>query len=380
MRLSNLLLVLLVLSLIASVPAVSRGAGEISSRRQKFRVETVVEGLQNPWSLAKLPDGRFLVTERAGRLRVIADGKLVEVPVVGVPLVWAKGQGGLFDVVLHPDYKSSGWIYLSYSKSVDGKSLTAVIRARLKDNRLVDIETIFDPPDDELNSAGAHFGGRLAFDNRGCIFFSIGDRGDVTTPANRAQRTDTVRGKIHRLHDDGRVPEDNPFVKTPGAKPSIWCFGNRNPQALAFRPGTQELWETEHGPRGGDELNHIKPGLNYGWPVVTFGINYNGTPITDKTTAPGFESPVEHWAPSPALSGMSFLTGDKLPGWKGDVFLGALAGQKLIRVRLDGDTVVEQENLLQGSGRVRDVREFDDGFLYVVYDSPGKIVRLVPAE
>lgn len=349
----------------------------VKSEEADFRVETLVEGLDGPWGLVKLPDGRFLVTEKSGRVRVIENGKLLPAPVEGIPPVAVGGQGGLLDIRLHPDYAKNGWIYLAFSKPLEKGPLTSVVRGRLKGNRFEDMETIFDPPAEEGSHGGVHFGCRIVFDGKGHVFFSIGDRGDSTTPANQAQRLDNVKGKVHRLNDDGSVPADNPFVNKAGARSSIWSYGNRNPQGLAIQPGTGLLWETEHGPRGGDELNIIRKGENYGWPVVTYGINYSGKPISEKTSAPGMQDPVKQWTPSPAVCGMDFYTGKGFPKWNGNLFVGALAHTKLFRLKLDGEKVAHQEELLGGSGRVRDVRCFDDGFLYVIYDQ-GKIVRLVP--
>ncbi len=351
----------------------------VETSAAKFRVETVADGMTNPWAIAKLPDGRFLITERPGRLRIVENGKLLPDPVEGVPEVWAKGQGGLLDVALHPDYAKNGWIYLSFSKPLPKGALTSVIRARLKDNKLVDQETIFDPPADEATGAGVHFGCKLTFDKEGHLFFSIGDRGDVTNPTNNAQRVDNVKGKIHRVMDDGSIPADNPYANTPGARPTIWCNGNRNPQGLIYDLPSGILWETEHGPRGGDELNIIRKGLNYGWPTITYGINYSGTPITDHTSQDGMEQPITYWTPSLGASGLTVYHGDKFPQWEGNIFAGALALTKIVRVKLDGQKVVEQEDILKGTGRIRDLRVFDDGYLYVVYDNPGKVIRLVPA-
>jgi glucose/arabinose dehydrogenase len=361
--------------------AVPAQTGPIASEKHSFRVETVVEKLDHPWGVVQLPDGRFLATERRGTLRIIEDGKLQPGSVSGVPPVFARGQGGLMDIELHPDFKKNGWIYLAFSKVIDEKkSLTSIIRARLKENALADIETIFDPPAEEATNGHIHFGCRMTFDDKNHLFFSIGDRGDVTTPANNAQRTDNVKGKIHRIHDDGRIPEDNPFVKTPGARPSIWSYGNRNAQGLRIDPATGLLWETEHGPRGGDECNLIKKGANYGWPIVTYGINYSGTSITEKREMEGMVSPVINWTPSIAASGLDVYHGDKFPKWKGNLFAGALAHQKIVRIELDGEKAAHQEILLEKTGRIRDIRCFSDGYIYVVYDDPGKIVRLVPAE
>ncbi len=365
-------------ALLALAPA-SGQAEIVRSEEADFRIETVAEGLNSPWGMVKLPDGRFLVTERPGRLRIIENGVLLPEPVEGIPEVWAVGQGGLLDIRLHPDHTRNGWIYLAFSKPSEKGALTSVIRGRLKGNRFVDVETIFDPPPEEASKAAIHFGCRIVFDDKGHVFFSIGDRGDVTTPANQAQRLDNVKGKIHRLMDDGSIPADNPFVTTDGARPSIWSYGNRNPQGLAVQPGTGLLWESEHGPRGGDELNIIQKGKNYGWPTVTAGINYNGSPITERTSAPGMENPVKQWTPSPAVCGMAFYTGNAFPRWKGNLFVTALAHAKLFRLKLNGSAVEHQEELLANTGRVRDVRCFDDGHLYVIYDQ-GKIVRLVPTK
>lgn len=351
----------------------------IASEKARFKVEVVAEGLERPWAIARLPDGRLLITERPGRLRVVENGRLLPEPVRGTPAVWARGQGGLLDVVPHPDYARNGWIYLAFSDPKPNGSNTKIVRGRLKDGAWVDEETIFEAPADQYSGGGVHFGCRLQFRD-GYLFFTIGDRGAPTNPTNSAQKLTNVMGKVHRLRDDGRVPDDNPFVNEPGAMPSIWTWGNRNPQGLRF-DAQGKLWSVEHGPRGGDELNLIERGKNYGWPLVTYGINYSGTPITDKTEAPGFEPPVTHWTPSIAVSGLDFYSGDQFPGWKGNLFVGALAHQKIVRLELDaGNRVTHQESLLERNGRIRDVRDLGDGALYVVYDEPGRIVRLVSGE
>lgn len=343
-----------------------------------FRAETVAEGLANPWGIVMLPDGRLLITERTGALRVVADGQLDPRPVENTPEVWANGQGGLMDIELHPQFEENGWIYLAYSKPVGEGALTSVVRGRLKDHRWVDQETIFDPPAAEAGKGRVHFGCRVRFDREGFLYFSIGDRGDKLTAENAAQNIRSVRGKIHRLHDDGRIPADNPFLQTEGAPPSVWSWGHRNPQGLAFQPGSDLLWETEHGPKGGDELNIVRKGLNYGWPLVSFGINYNGNVFTEKTEAPGLESPVIHWTPSIAVCGIDFYRGEKFPAWKGNLFATALARKHLVRVSIEGEKVTGQEMLLVDTGRIRDVRCLPDGLVYVVYDNPGKVIRLVP--
>jgi glucose/arabinose dehydrogenase len=319
----------------------------------------------------------MLVTERAGALRVIENGKLVPEEVKGMSAVFAQGQGGLMDIELHPDYAKNGWIYLSFSDLRDGKGQTKIVRGRLKGMDWVDQETIFEAPVDEYTGTPIHFGSRMEFDGKGYLFFSIGDRGDW----NNAQKLTNAKGKIHRVRDDGGVPEDNPFYNEPGADRTIWSYGHRNPQGLRFHPVTGDLWETEHGPRGGDELNVVERGRNYGWPLITYGINYNGKPISDKTEAPGLEQPVIQWTPSIAVCGIDFYSGSLFPGWKNNLFAAALAHRKVVRVEFSPDSreVTHQEILLEKSGRVRDIRCLADGRVYVVYDEPGKIVRLSPA-
>ena len=367
----------LALFLLAAAPVWSE---VIDSSAQRFRVETVTDGLDHPWAVAKLPDGRFLVTERGGRLLLIDSPGASPREVAGVPAVVARGQGGLLDVVLHPDYDENGWIYLAYAKPLGGGSLTAIARAKLREDRLTDLEMIFDPPADQATESGLHFGCRMAFDGRGHLFFSIGDRGGPTNADNLAQSLSSVTGKIHRVHDDGRIPSDNPFVGQKDAMPSIWAYGSRNAQALVYDTASGRLWETEHGPRGGDELNIIRKGANYGWPLAGHGINYSGTTITKHKSLPGMEDPVVQWTPVIAASGLALYRGDKFPRWRGNLFAGGLASKRVVRLELAGETVTGQEVLLADTGRIRDVRAFDDGFIYVVYDEPGKVVRLVPAE
>ena len=349
----------------------------VTSSVHRFHVEKVVEGLDHPWGVEQLPDGRFLITERAGRLLLVSADGARKTPVSGVPPVLAKGQGGLLDVTLHPDYANNGWLYLAFSKPIGKSSLTEVVRAKLDGDRLTDLETVFDPPPEEATTANHHFGCRIVFDGRGFMFFSIGDRGGPTSPDNLAQSLGSVTGKIHRLHDDGRVPEDNPFVNTPGAAPAIWAYGVRNPQGLVHDPATGRLWETEHGPRR-RRTQHHPEGCQLRWPLASFGINYNGKEFTDKTSLPGMEDPVVEWTPVIAASGLE-LYRRQIPALARESFAGGLAGQKLVRLQLNGTAVTRQENLLENTGRIRDVREFDDGFLYVLYDEPGQLVRLVPA-
>lgn len=351
-----------------------------SSKLHPYRVETAVAGLREPWAVAFLPDGRLLITEKRGSMRIANKGVLAEQPVSGLPAVDSNGQAGLFDVVLHPDFARNGWIYLAFSdpqKNTEGRtvSMTTVVRGHLKANAWTDQQVIFRAPTATFRPAGGvHFGGRLAFDRAGFLYFSIGERGQ----GPNAQDLKLPNGKIHRVYDDGRVPEDNPFVRTPGADPTIWSYGHRNPQGLRLNPSTGELWEHEHGPRGGDELNLIQRGRNYGWPEATFGMNYNGTPMTDVTGRPDVEPPVTYWIPSIAPCGMAFYTGDRFPKWKNHLFIASLAAQELRRLEIGKDgKIVDQEIIFKGLGRLRDVASGPDGGLYVLL--PDRVARLVPA-
>ncbi|MCE9613019.1 MAG: PQQ-dependent sugar dehydrogenase [Lentisphaerae bacterium] len=351
------------------------------TQHHDYRIQTVVaDGLQTPWSLAFLPDGRNLVTERAGGLRVMAaDGALQPDPVRGTPEVVAHGQGGMLAVAAHPAFATNGWIYLGFSEGwrVAGRPfcITAIARGRILDNQWVDHQWIYRAERRFHTGAGVHFGTRIVFRD-GDIFFVVGERGG----GMEAQDLTRPNGKIFRLRDDGRVPEDNPFVGTPGAVPGIWSYGHRNPQGLALAPRNGDLYATEHGPRGGDELNLIKRGGNYGWPVITYGMNYDGTPMTALTAMGGMEQPVAYWTPSIAACGLAFYTGDRFTKWNGDLFTGSLKAQELRRLRLIDRQVVEQEIILKNIGRVRDVVCGPDGYLYVVLNEPDRIVRLVPAE
>lgn len=344
------------------------------SRHHDFRVARVVTGLEHPWSLAFLPDGSLLVTERPGRLRLVRDGVLVPTPVAGVPEVWSRGQGGLMDVVLHPAFADNRLVYLSYSKPGTRGATTAVVRGRLEGDRLADVEEVIEA--DAWSRRGQHFGSRLAFDPAGYLYVTTGDRGDM----GRAQDPTDHAGVTLRVHDDGRVPADNPFSGRTDARPEIFTYGNRNAQGLAVHPVTGQVWQNEHGPRGGDEINLLLPGRNYGWPVVSHGVHYDGRRVSDRTERAGMESPLHHWTPSIATSGMAFYEGDLFPDWRGDLFVGGLAGQVLVRVRFDGTRMVEEERLLERIGRVRDVRVSPDGAVYVVLDaSDASILRIEPA-
>lgn len=364
----------------SSQPPPRPDAGAVAiSKHHSYRIETAFDGLREPWAIAFLPDDRVLITEKRGTLRVVEKGVLRTEPVVGTPAVEAGGQAGLFDVVLHPDFARNGWIYLAFSdpqKNPEGKTvcMTSIVRGRLKDNTWVDEEVIFRAPIQFFRgTGGVHYGGRLAFDRDGFLFFALGERGHQPN----AQDLAVPHGKIHRIHDDGRIPADNPFLKTPGAFPSIWTYGNRNPQGLRLHPASGELWSHEHGPRGGDELNLIRRGLNYGWPAATFGIDYSGRPMNAVTTRPDIEPPVHHWVPSIAPCGMAFYTGDAFPKWKNHLFITSLGAQELVRLDVQNGKVVEQEVIFKGIGRQRDVITGPDGFLYVLFQD--RIARLVPA-
>ncbi|MYZ44526.1 PQQ-dependent sugar dehydrogenase [Achromobacter sp. KS-M25] len=336
----------------------------------------MAEGLDRPWALAFLPDGAALITERSGAMRLWQEGKGAGKPISGVPKVWSSGQGGLLDVVLAPDFATSRWVYFSYAEAGDGKAGTAVARGKLNAERtaLTDVAVIFRQM--PKLSVGNHFGSRLAFDRDGYLFITLGENNQRPT----AQDLDKLQGKVVRLRADGKVPPDNPFVNKAGARPEIWTYGMRNPQGMAIHPVTGAVWENEHGPRGGDEINILSPGKNYGWPIATHGINYSGQPIPEAKgkSAAGMEDPHFVWEKSPGLSGMAFYTADRFPQWKNSIFIGALATQELIRVKLDGNKVVGEERLLADRGeRVRDVRVGPDGYVYALTDeSNGKLLKI----
>ncbi len=348
--------------------------GLVSAQDKPYRTVSVAKGLVHPWGMAFLPDGRMLVTERPGRLRIVSPDGTVSEPVSGLPEIAAVGQGGLLDVVLHPDFANNNLVYLSFAEPGAGGQGTAVARGRLEGNALKDVETIFSQK--PKLSGGLHFGSRLVFAPDGTLYISMGDRGQM----QRSQDNRNHQGTIARVNDDGSIPKDNPFVDSKDALPEIYTYGNRNVQGMALNPKTGVVWAQEHGPRGGDEVNILKSGANYGWPAITYGINYDGSVITNERKRAGMEQPVLHWTPSIAPSGMTFYDGDKFPDWKGDIFVGALRDRNLRRVKLDGDREAGQETLLDELGeRIRDVRTGPDGYLYVLTDSPdGQIIRLEP--
>lgn len=361
--------------LAALLAAHTAAAQSLHSEEHAFRLVELGRGLEQPWSLAFLPDGRMLVTEKAGRLRVVKDLKLDPQPVAGLPEVTVQGQGGLMDVTLHPGFAENSLVYLSYAARGDGGVSTEVARGRLAGQRLENVEIIFRQI--PKSSAGQHFGSRLVFDRQGYLYITLGDRGD----RERAQRHDDHAGSVIRLHDDGRVPVDNPFVGKAGWKPEKFTLGHRNQQGAALHPRTGQLWTHEHGPQGGDEVNVIRAGANYGWPVITYGANYGiGTRIGEGTAKPGMEQPIHTWVPSIAPSGMAFYTGDKFPKWRGDLFVGALRAELLVRLKLDGEKVVHEERLLRRElGRIRDVRVGPDGLIYLLTDeSRARLARLEP--
>jgi aldose sugar dehydrogenase len=347
----------------------------IESEEITFYVQTVAEDLGVPWGMAFLPDGHVLVSERDGSLHLFRDGEKLDSPVANVPEVWARGQGGLLDIALHPDYEENGWIYITYSKPGDGGANTALIRAQLNTETpaLENIEELY--VGTPYSGRGQHFGGRIAFDPDGYLYFSIGDRGEMDT----AQDLTISNGSVFRLHDDGRIPEDNPFVGRDGLD-EIFTYGLRNIQGMDVHPGTGEIWTSEHGPRGGDEINVHKAGSNYGWPVISYGINYDGSVLTEETEREGMEQPITYWDPSIAPSGLTFVTSDRYPAWQGNILNGALAFQLISRVVVDGYDFQKEERILEGIGRIRDVEEAPDGFIYFTNESNGTLNRIIPVQ
>lgn len=356
------------------------------SRYHDYRVVTVADGFEIPWGMVFLPGGDMLVSERPGRIRVVRDGRILPQPVSGVPEVLAEGQGGLLDLTLHPDFSANRLLYLAYSKPYADEegATTAIARARYEDGALHDFEELF-----VADSRGrGHYGSRIVFDEAGHIFFSVGDRqapsrGDLE--AHPAQDRSNHHGTINRIYEDGRIPEDNPFIGVPGVEPSIYSYGHRNPQGVVMDLESGRLWITEHGPQGGDELNLVVAGGNYGWPVVGYGVNYgSGSTIHEGTMREGWENPAYVWVPSIGTSGLELYTGDQFPEWQGDLFAGGLSGEVLYRLEMDGDVVVDHETLLTGIGRIREVRQGPDGYLYVALErrdgEPSRIVRLEPVD
>ena len=372
----------------ALLPALFAGAASAQTTKTELhtvRASVVVSAIAQPWGMAWLPDGRLLITEKGGTLRIVRGGRLLPDPVAGLPKATVHGQGGLMDVAVHPEHARNGWIYWSYNGEQDGQHGTEVARGKLAADgtRVTDVQVIFRMR--PKSGGGQHFGSRLVFGRDGLLYITLGDRGDSTGKGReqRAQRLDDHAGSVIRLHDDGRVPADNPYVKRAGALPEIYNHGHRNIQGAALHPTTGRLWTHEHGPQGGDEVNIEAPGANYGWPVSTHGRNYGfGTRIGEGNTASGMVDPLHVWVPSIAPSGMAFYTGNRFPRWQGSLFVGGLVGQTLVRLTLEGDRVVQEERLFNGTfGRIRDVRQGPDGLLYLLTDAQdGQLIRLEPAD
>ncbi len=361
--------------LIQALPA---SAGEaIVSDQATFELELVVKGLERPWGMAFLPNGDMLVTERPGRLRLVSGGALDPAPIGGVPEVFVKGQGGLLDVALDPAFEENRLVYLSYAGIDDNRrSATHVARGRLEDGKLTDVQVIF--RSNTASNSSVHWGSRLAFDPAGDLYVTVGERGQGDNAQNLARHG----GSVIRIRPDGRVPDDNPFVGRSDALPEIYSYGHRNPQGLAVHPETGRVWAQEHGPRGGDEVNLIEAGANYGWPEISWGINYNGEPVgTGLRRLEGMTQPVYYWDPSIAPSGMAFYDGEAFPEWRGDLLVGALKYRLLVRLEMAGGRVVAEERLIEGMiGRIRDVKVGPDGLVYVLTDEvDGGLYRLMPA-
>jgi glucose/arabinose dehydrogenase len=358
----------------------------LRSALHDYRVVTVADSLVQPWSIAFLPGGDTLITERPGRLRIVRQGKLLPQAVEGVPKVFQSSQGGLLEVMPHPNFASNRLLYLTYSKpgATDAQATTALIRGRFENDQLTNVQQLFEAVAQGRN----HFSGKIAFDKNGYLFLSAGDRQappEGNLEAHPAQSLGNHQGKILRLHDDGRVPADNPFVNRAGARPEIWSYGHRNVQGLLVHPTTGELWANEHGPQGGYELNRVQAGRNYGWPVIGYGVNYTtGAAIHAGTHRDGMEQPTQIWVPSIGISGLMVYTGDKFPNWRNNVFIGGMAAQQLSRLTVENQRIVSQELLVQRMGRIRDVRQGPDGFIYLVTDDrdgkPTPVYRLEPAE
>ena len=333
--------------------------------------EVVVPDLSIPWGFSFLPDGSMLINEKSGELIHFKNNKKTSIS--GLPEIKVQGQGGLMDIELHPNYNDNGWIYLSYASSDDGNGAnTTIMRCKLENNSLTNQKVLYKATPDSRR--GQHFGSRIAFDNDDYLYFSIGDRGNRDVNPQNIERDG---GKIYRLHDDGRIPVDNPFVKDRNAKKAIYSYGHRNPQGMVKHPETGKLWAHEHGPRGGDEINIIAPGKNFGWPVISYGINYSGTKFTEITEKAGMEQPIHHWTPSIAPSGMEFVTSDIYPEFKGNLLVGSLKFQYLDLCVLDEDKVVREKKFIEGLGRVRSIEQGPDGYIYVGVENVG-IVKIIP--
>ena len=354
---------------------------ELETLDYKLNIEVFAEGLEIPWAIDFLDATTALITEKPGRLRVVTKGKLQPEPVKNIPKVLNEGQGGLMDVAVDPDYSQNGWIYLAFSHVLDKKAgeerpgaMTKIVRGKIENNTWTNEQVLFEAPHETYRTTRHHYGCRIVFDKAGYLYFAIGDRG----AGFQAQDNSLPNGKVHRIQKDGKIPADNPFVSDPKAMKSLYSLGNRNIQGMAIHPETDELWTTEHGPMGGDELNLIKPGKNYGWETITYGINYNGTIITEFTHKPGLEQPNLYWRPSIAVCGLDFYRGDLFKKWKNKLLVGALKYEEVRLLNIEGDRVMHDEVILKGQGRVRDVQTGPDGAIYVVLNDPGTVLKLMP--
>jgi len=345
--------------------------------KETFKVETFIDGFDIPWGMAFLPNQNLIVSDRNGNLWQVDYNKKKKTQIVGVPNVRNKGQGGLLDVQVHPDFINNHYIYLgftSYLKRRKNKTFTSIVRARLKNNSLIDQKIIYKADDIYYSGVTVHYGTRIVFDKEGYLYFSIGDRGR----RDQAQLLDYPNGKIHRLHDDGSIPTNNPFIQEKNAIKSIWTYGNRNPQGLAIHPVSSIIFETEHGPKGGDELNILSSGNNYGWPEITYGKNYSGTTITKYTHKKGMEQPVIHWTPSIAVCGIDFYDGELFKNWENNLLVSSLKFENLYRLEIKDNKVTEQEIVYRAGSRIRDVETGPEGFIYLALEDPGRIVRFIP--
>ena len=367
MKLQQLLLLKLIL-----LSIVSCAQDKSIPENQDYTYEVIVDELSIPWGIEFLPDKSILISEKQGDLILYKNGNKSKV--TGFPEVKMLGQGGLMDIKLHPDFTNNGWIYFAYSSSVgEGNGAnTAILRGKLQNNAIVQTQFLYKASPN--STRGQHFGSRIEFDNNRYLYFSVGDRG------NRDENPQDITkdcGKIYRLHDDGRIPADNPFVNSSGAKKAIYSYGHRNPQGMAKHPDTGEIWTHEHGPKGGDEINIVKAGKNYGWPLISYGINYDGSSFTEHTSLPGMEQPIHYWVPSIAPSGMEFITSDIYPNWKGNLLVGSLKFQYVDRCVINGEKVTKEEKLIEGVGRVRTIKQGPDGYIYVGVENVG-IVKIIP--
>lgn len=349
-----------------------------TSENMTVTLDTIATGFESPWGFAQLTGGNYLITDRVGVLYMV-DSKQNKTIIKNSPKVLAEGQGGLLDIELHPKYAENGWVYMSYSKfkEEDNQKLTttAIMRGKIKNDELTEVQEIFEAS--PYTKTKHHFGSRIKFDKKGFLYFTVGERGMEN---EFPQSTENHNGKVHRLNDDGTIPKDNPFVGKDKSKESIYSYGHRNPQGLALNPVTGNIWESEHGPRGGDEINLIRKGANYGWPVISYGINYNGKPITNISKKDGMEQPEDYFTPSIAPSGMVFVAGDKYPAWKNSILIGSLRFNYLDRSIMKGNKIIGHEKLLVNIGRMRNIEMGTDGYLYVGIENPGMVFRLMPVK